>query len=65
MHVEALFIGLKEGLKLSLCSYLVLSYFKDSESGYLKRAFYAGIITVLFSSLVVITIHVTPGVRDF
>ncbi len=65
MQFEALFIGLKEGVKLSLCSYLVLSYFKDAGAGYLKRPFYVGIITVLFSSLVVITIHVTPEIRDF
>ncbi len=62
--LEALVIGAKEGLKLSFCAFLVLSYLKQSGRQHLRPAFAAGLFAVFLASFAVMTLPVSPEVRD-
>ena len=62
--LEALFIGVKEGLLVALCSFLTLAYLKSAGSDFLKRPILAGLGTVFLASFAVMTIDVTPEARD-
>lgn len=62
--LEALFVGAKEGLKLSLCSFLVLSYLRQSVREYLRGPFAAGLLAVFLASFAVITVPISPEGRD-
>ena len=62
--LEALFIGAKEGVKLSLCVLLVLAYLRNGGLAYLKRPLAAGLAVVFLASFIVMTVDVTVGTRD-
>ena len=62
--LEALFIGVKEGAKLSLCVLLVLSYLKSAQFDFLKRPLAAGVLIVFLASFGVMTIDVSTEARD-
>lgn len=61
---EALFIGMKEGLKLSLTLFLVLSYFRNADLRHLNKSLYAGVLTVFSASLAVMTASASLEIRD-
>ena len=62
--LEALFIGAKEGLKVSCCAYLVTVYLRQSGRSYLRGPFAAGLLVVFLASFAVATLPVSPEVRD-
>lgn len=62
--VEALFIGTKEGLKLSLTMFLVLSYFRNAGMRGLHKTVYAGVLTVFAASVVVLTAPASLEFRE-
>ncbi len=61
---EALFIGIKEGLKLSFTLFLVLSYFRNSGLGGLKKFLSAAVLIVFAASLLLMTASAGAEVRD-
>jgi uncharacterized membrane protein len=61
---EALFIGVKEGAKLSLCIFVILSFFRNQDLGYLRKAFFTALGVVSFISFFTVTSEVTLAVRD-
>lgn len=62
--VEALFIGAKEGIKLSVCVFMVLYLFRKSGSPSLARPLFAGIGAVFLASFWVMNASVTMALRD-
>jgi hypothetical protein len=62
--LEALVIGVKEGLKLSACAFLVLSYLRQSDRTYLRAPFLVGLLAVLLATFGVMTVPVSPEARD-
>ena len=61
---EALFIGIREGLKLALCTALALSFFKSIGREELRRPLIAGIVTVFLASFAALSAPVTIGIRE-
>ncbi len=61
---EALFIGIKEGLKLSLSVFVVLSYLRSAGIGGLRKPLVAGILTVFAASVVVLSATTVVEIRD-
>ena len=61
---EAFFIGLKEGLKLSLCLFLLLSFFRGAGHDYLRKPLLAGVLAVFLASFAVMNVPVTLAFRD-
>src|SRR5574337_2089878 len=61
---EALFIGVKEGLKLSLSVFVVLSYFRSAGLDALKKPLFAGILTVFAASVAVLAAPPGMEIRD-
>jgi uncharacterized membrane protein len=64
MQLEALFIGIKEAVKLSLCIILFNSYLGVSKRQYLKAPFYLAILIVLCLSSATLFFSVTPAMRN-
>lgn len=62
--LEALFIGVKEGLLAALCFFLALAYLKNAGFEFLKRPVLAGLGTVFLASFAVMTIDVTAEARE-
>lgn len=62
--LEALFIGIKEGLKLSLCSFLLCPYFRSRKLEFLKKPMTAAFLVVFAASFAVMRAPVTPQFRD-
>lgn len=61
---EAFFIGVKEGVKVYVCIFIILSFFRNGERDYPVGPFFAGLIAVSLASFLVIAIHVTAEMRD-
>lgn len=62
--LEALFIGLKEGAKLALCSFLLCSFFRSRGLDALKRPMTAAFAVVFLASFAVMRFPVTLELRD-
>ncbi len=62
--LEVLAVGAKEGLKLSFCVFLMLSYLEQSGRQHLRGPLFAGLIAVFLASFGVMTLPVSPEVRD-
>ena len=54
-QLEAFFIGIKEGLKLSLSVFVVLSFLRAAGIEGLRKILFAGILTVCAASVAVLT----------
>lgn len=61
---EAFFIGGKEGLMLSLCAFLFISFSKRAGLGYLSKPLFASIFTLFLASLAAMSVPVTLGIRE-
>ncbi|MGE5893514.1 MAG: Fe-S-containing protein [bacterium] len=61
---EAFLLGVKEGLKLSLCTVLVLAFLRERSLSFARGSLFAGIGLISLASLLVVTVQVTPGMRD-
>lgn len=62
--LEALFIGVKEGLKLSLCAVLASSYLRSAGLEHLRRPLVAGLTAVFLASFGVMTVDVSVELRE-
>ncbi|MDH4161398.1 MAG: DUF2318 domain-containing protein [Nitrospirota bacterium] len=62
--LEALFIGAKEGVKLSFCTLLVFSLLSGRERLPLKRSVIAGLLVVFLASFLLLTLPVTFEMRE-
>lgn len=62
--LEALIIGMKEGFKASLCSFLVLAYVRQTGREFLRGPLFAGLLAVFVATFGVLTIPVSPEARD-
>lgn len=61
---DAFLIGIKEGLKLSLTAFLVISYIDRERLEGLKKSLYAGILAVSAVSLGVMTVSAGAELRE-
>jgi len=61
---EALFIGLKEGVKISLCLFLALSFLRNVRREELRQPLFAGLALVFLASFAAMSLPVTLEVRS-
>jgi len=61
---EALFIGFREGLKLSLCLFLVISYLRHARHDDLRKPLFVGVLVVFLASFVAMSFTVTVEIRS-
>jgi hypothetical protein len=64
VYFEALLIGIKEAVKLSICIFLFISYIRNSKRPYLRTPFYLALSVVLCFSIAALSFSVTPVMRD-
>lgn len=64
MYFEAFFIGIKEGLKLSLCLFLILQYIGKQGRPFLKGPLLAGVLAVIGFSFYFLTFPATAWMKE-
>lgn len=64
MYYEAFFIGVKEGLKLSFCLFLVLQYIMKQDRSFLRLPLFAGVFFVLGCSFFFLRFPVDPWIKE-
>lgn len=64
MYAEAIFIGIKEGLKLSVCFFLIVRYFREQGRSSLSIPLYAGALVVLVGAFYFLTFSTGGWIRE-